>query len=187
MGWRALSIIGVMAAMVAPQAYACSPVQLAEPLPGESGDDFYNRYTILAREREATLLRERETHALAQATMIFVARTAQWPSPSRSRLRDRPVEEPFGPSGRQPPTYTKHFTPIAWLRGPRPRLRFGVPIDLSSCGYDGVGETAFAEPGDLLIFFATSSRLSRQSLIDAIPVEQVTDPALLAFVARLQR
>jgi hypothetical protein len=192
MRWRVLAILGVSIAASVPEARACSPVPLDPPLPGESSDAYRVRVEALQREREAQRpaleaewLRDRQAQGLEHAPIIFIARKTPWTPPPRRSTRRVPPPPP--------PVYSldysvSYYTPVAWLRGRPTSARFSVQATRNSCGgMTGVGDETLSEPGTEFIFFATGVPFTELTLIDAIAVDRVTDPTLVAFIARSRR
>ena len=46
-----------------------------------------------------------------------------------------------------------------------------------------LGDTTSSKEGDLFVFFARKGRISDDTLIDAIAVDKINDPALMDLVA----
>ena len=186
MSWRGFLIGGLMAAGLAAEARACS-IWVEPRLPGESRGAYRQRVAALAREaealrpqREAQALRHRQAVALEQAAAIFIARSTYLPRPTAPDGRPMPREaiDPF----------IRHFRPVAWLRGPRADALFPVQVGMTSCGgFTSIGDVRLGGQDEEFVFFARGGPLSMNTLIDAIAVDRVTDPALIAFVAQFRR
>jgi hypothetical protein len=189
MSWRAFLIVSAVVGGFPPEASACSPIPMEPPLAGESNEAYRQRVEALEREREAMRpqreaewLRDRQAEGLAQASVIFIARRTLPPQP-RAR-GGRPIPPPVF----DPYSYSQFYRPVAWLRGPRTSTRFRVHIGTNSCGgVSSIGDISLGEPGEGFVFFARGGRLSEDTLIDAIAVGRITDPALIAFVAQFRR
>lgn len=189
---RVLAVLGVCIAASAPEVRACSLVPPEPPLAGEGNEAYQRRIEALGREREAhrpameaEWLRHRQAEGLERASMIFIARNTPWASPPvRSNRRRVPIP---------PPVYSpyfsfSYFTPVAWLRGRQSRAPFRLEATMNSCGgLSGIGDATDSIPGAQLIFFATGEPFTSLTLIDAIAIDKITDPTLLAFVARSRR
>ncbi len=188
------------AALAAPPSSACEPPIRPEQLPGESTRAYEARLTQLDREQEQT----RQAEAFRQAGLILIARHSLWAGPHMPapvhRPSSRPVYRPKGlPIGR-PLAYTIpppppprgeigesgpiYFKPVAWFRGQQAQALFRVERGWTMCGPSGFGDTPYSRPGNLYVFFARAGPLSENTLIDAIALDKVDDPALLTFVAK---
>jgi len=186
MRWSVLAVLGVSVAAFAPEARACMLIP-PQPLAGESAAAYRQRLEALEREeeaqrpaREAEWLRQRQADGLEHASIIFIARNTE-PPQARSARRGPPVLRPYDWS-------TSYFTPVAWLRGRQASAPFVVHAGTNSCGgLDGVGDVTLNETGAEFIFFASGEPFTELTLIDAIAVDKITDPALVAFVARSRR
>jgi hypothetical protein len=187
MRWCVRAILAVSIAASASEAHACSPIPPEPPLAGESTEAYRDRVEALERvreaqrpAREAEWLRQRQADNLEQASMIFIARnTPGMPLRRRSTRLGRPI--PL-----QSTDYlSTYYTPVAWLRGPQTRARFRLQAGITTCGgLSGIGDTTLSEPGAEFIFFAIGVPFTELTLIDAIAIDRVTDPTLLAFVAQ---
>lgn len=188
-GRIALAAVLGAAALAASPAWACTIQPPPAALPGESPDAYKARVRELYRKEAADLARMRQTDALRNADLIFIARDTAW----APRYRSPPVRrgragQPLPPVPLRPvvvkypaPSY---FTPIDWLRGARTDTLFRVERFDTSCGPQGFGDTMPSQPGDLYLFFARRGPLSEKTLIDAIALDKIDNPALTAFVAR---
>ncbi|WP_423601789.1 hypothetical protein [Sphingomonas sp. MS122] len=177
------------AALFAWPAWACSPVPMPPPQPGESEQAYKARIAREQRRQAEQWLRDRQADALQRADSIFIARDTAWASPHRPppvrRTRaGRPIPPPPVPRVRYEYPAPSYFKPIGWLRGSRPRALFRINRSMTTCGTMSIGDTAYSHPGSLYVFFARKGPLSEKTLIDAIAVDRIDDPALVAFVAR---
>jgi len=77
-----------------------------------------------------------------------------------------------------------YFEPVAWFRGHPAQTRFRVEREWSMCGPSGIGDTPYSQTGDLYLLFARQGPLSEKTLIDAIALDKIDDPALTAFAAK---
>jgi len=191
-------------AFVAPSAWACT-IPLPPPqLPGESEKAYEARLVELSRKEDRERTQARQVEALWQAGLIFIARDTIWtpphlPAPVHrplarpvKRLVGRAVARPLGrtippppaPRGRIDTSAPLYFNPVAWFRGQPSQAPFHVERIKTMCGLIGVGDTVHSQPGNLYVFFARKGPLSEKTLIDAIAVDKIDDPALAAFVAK---
>lgn len=170
------------------QASACLPEPMDPQLPNESSADYKLRTDELRRQRIEQWMPQRQAQALQSAKMIFIGRDTAWSPPYRPpppRLKQPPVPSLESISGRRHPVY---FKPVAWLRGSKKTDLFAVPISSDTCGRPmGFGDVTSETKGKLYVFFASKGPVSRETLIDAIAADAVTDPALVAFVAEYRR
>ena len=181
MPWRvSLAIcLSVMAYAISP-ADACMPMPAEPRLPNESDEAYKLRAEAVGRERIAAQLRDRQAYALQQADTIFIARDTPWsPRPRMRRGRLTPIPLPRFPYSL--PTY---FKPIDWFRGSQSKALLRVSSANTTCGSMSIGDTTFSQAGSLYVFFAHKGPLSEKMLIDAIAVDRIDDPALMAFVAK---
>lgn len=179
-----------VAALFASPALACSPVPVPPPLPGESPEAYKARIAEQERKQAADWMRARQTNALQHADRIFIGRDTAWVPPYRQPpVRRTRSGQPIPPPVPVPPVVIEYpapsyFKPVGWFRGTQSRTLFRVNRSLTSCGPMSIGDTTNSEPGNLYVFFARKGPLSEKTLIDAIAVDKIGDPALLAFVAR---
>jgi hypothetical protein len=188
MRWLALAIMFASIATSAPEARACEVGLLPPRLAGENDAAYRQRIAALEREREAQRpareaewLRYRQTEGLEHASMIFIARGTEPPQEHSAR--------------RSPPVLTRvewppssYYTPVAWLRGRQVSAPFLVRTSATSCGtLVGVGDANPGDPGAQFVFFASGEPFTGLTLMDAIAIDKVTDPTLVAFVARSRR
>jgi hypothetical protein len=186
MTWRIALAACLTATTLAPSpVHACMPA-LPEPrLAGESDEAYKIRTSTLQRERVATWLKERQADVLRRADTIVIARDTPWSPPYRPRTRGgRPIPPRIEPIPYPAPSYYK---PIDWFKGVRTRALFRVGKSMTSCGPMGIGDTTYSQPGNLYVFFARKGPPSEKTLIDAIAVDHITDPALMEFVARYRK
>ncbi|MCW4463249.1 hypothetical protein OK349_16165 [Sphingomonas sp. BT-65] len=178
------------AALVASPVWACSIAPPPPPLVGESPEAYKVRVAELDRRQTETWLRTRQTTALQHAALIFVARDTAWtppyrPPPTRRVRAGQPIPPPVPlPKVRYAYPAPSYFKPIGWFRGPRPQALFRVNRSMTTCGAMSIGDTTHSAPGNLYVFFARKGPLSEKTLIDAIAVDSIDDPALVAFVAK---
>ncbi len=173
-----IAIVGLALFSVSP-AVACSIAPPEPPLPGESDQDYRARTEAVGRENEARWLKERQERNLQAADWVFVARHIYWSPPYKPKYRNgvpAPILLPEYPL----PTY---FKPLTWLKGPELSKTFKVKTYDTTCGPMALGDTTFSTEGDMFVFFARKGRISDDTLIDAIAVDKVNDPALMDFVA----
>lgn len=178
-----------VAALIASPASACSIAPPPPPLPGESPEAYKARTAELRRKQDEEWMRKRQAEALQRADLIFIGRDTAWMPPYRpSPVRRGRAGQPLPPVPVPPlviefpaPSY---FKPVDWFRGPRSQILFRVNRSNTSCGWMGIGDTTYSQPGKLYIFFARKGPLSEKTLIDAIALDKIDDPALIAFVAR---
>jgi hypothetical protein len=183
--WRIANAAGVTLALLAVTPADACTIRLPEPpLPGESDDAYRVRTEALAREQEARWLKDRQKNNLLQADWVFVARHVYWFPPSapyKPKYRNG-VPLPIPPVKFEYPAPI-HFKPLTWLKGPEYSKIFKVTKDNTNCGPMALGDTTFSQEGDLFVFFARKGRISDETLIDAIAVNKINDPALIEFVA----
>jgi hypothetical protein len=181
--------LGAVALFAVP-AWACSLVPMPPPRPGESDHAYKARVAEEQRQQAAIWLRDRQADALQRADSIFIARETGWTPPYRPppAPKARPGQPPpFVPLPTPaaidfpPPSY---FKPIDWFRGAQTRRLLRVNRSDTTCGPLSIGDTTFSEQGNLYVFFARKGPLSEKTLIDAIAVERINDPALMGFVAK---
>ena len=179
---RIAHVAGVIVAMLSVSpANACTIRQPEPPLPGEGDDAYRVRTETLAREQQARWLKERQEYNLQQADWVFVARHISWAPHYKQRYRNGvPVPVPLPEIDYRAPM---HFKPLTWLKGPKLSKAFKVSTYNTSCGPMALGDTTFSAEGNLFVFFARKGRISDDTLIDAIAVEKINDPALKDFVA----
>jgi hypothetical protein len=174
--------VAALALFAVSPANACS-LRPPEPLlPGESDQDYRTRTEALARENEVRWLKERQENRLQRADWVFVARHVDWPPPNKPRkpkyrngvlvIAPQPM---FGSTAR-------HFKPLRWLQGPEYNKIFKVERHNTNCGPKALGDTTFSNEGNLFVFFARKGPISDDTLIDAIAVDKINDPALMDFV-----
>lgn len=170
-------------AFVALPAAACVPVPPIPPLPGESQEAYRARSDAEQKAQAARWFKERQTNALQNADVIFIARdTDWWPTPKLRYRNGRPLPPVLPLIPYPAPSYYK---PIAWFRGARTTGLFKVERDNTSCGPMSLGDTTFSRTGQLFVFFAKKGPLNKRgTLMDAIAVDRIDDPALMEFVAR---
>lgn len=162
-----------VAALASPQAWACATVPTPPRLSGESTGAYAARIGELDYKRELESARMRQAEGLRGADLIFIARD--------TAARNR-ISTTYRPTGaRAAPAYYK---PIDWFRGQRSTASFRVQRSMTLCGILSFGDTSPSEPGNLYLFFARKGPLSEKTLIDAIALDKIDDPALTAFVAR---
>lgn len=189
MGRIALVAALSVATLFASPARACSPVPVPPPLPGESPEAYKARIAEQERKQAADWMRARQTRALQQADLIFIARDTAWMPPYRPPpVRRGRAGQPLPPKPIPPvlieypaPSY---FKPIGWFRGAQSPTLFRVNRSLTSCGPMSIGDTTNSSEGNLYLFFARNGPLSEKTLIDAIAIDRIDDPALVAFVAK---
>lgn len=149
-------------------------------LEGESDQAYQARVDTLRREQAERWLKERQAVALRRAEVIFIARDTAWYPDARPRVRNGRLL-PLRPLSYPAPSY---FKPLAWFRGRRTTDLFQLRAGYSSCGPMGFGDTTSSRHGDRFVFFARKGRVTQDSLIDAIAIDKIDDPALLAFVMK---
>jgi hypothetical protein len=173
---------GVTMALFAVTPVDACTIRLPEPpLPGESDDAYRVRTEALAREQEVRSLKERQENDLLQADWVFVARHVYWSPPYKPKYRNG-VPLPIPPVKFEYPAPI-HFKPLTWLKGPEYSQIFKVTTHNTTCGPMALGDTTFSMEGDLFVFFARKGQISDKTLIDAIAVNKINDPALIDFVA----
>ncbi|WP_447728588.1 hypothetical protein [Sphingomonas koreensis] len=179
------------AAFITSSSWACSMAPAEPLLPGESPDAYQARVAEKHRHEAEKWARERQTDALRRADRIFIGRDTDWTPPYRSppMRRARPGQPPPLVPVPVPPVLIEfpapsYYKPVDWFRGARSTALFRVRGSNTSCGPMSVGDTTNSSEGDLYVFFARSGPLSEKTLIDAIALDKIDDPALLAFVAR---
>lgn len=190
MRWLVLAILFASIATSAPEARACDVGLWPNRLAGESDTAYRQRVEALEREREAQRpareaewLSYRQTEGLEHASMIFIARSTGSEPPQEQSARRGP---PVLPQVHWPPA--SYYTPVAWLRGQQGKAPFRVQATPTSCGnLEGVGDANPGAPGALFIFFASGEPFTEVTLMDAIAIDKITDPTLVAFVARSRR
>jgi hypothetical protein len=177
------AIVATWAVFAVSPADACSIAPPQPPLPGESDKDYHTRTEALAHENEVRWLKERQEGNLQRADWVFVARHVEWSppyNPSKPKYRNGiPVIIPRPKFEYPTPTY---FKPLRWLKGPEYSKVFKVETFNTSCGPMSLGDTKFSEHGSLFVFFARKGRITDNTLIDAIAVDKINDPALIDFV-----
>lgn len=180
MVWR-FGFAVYFAVMVAAPAHPCK-VPPPEPRRlGESITAYDARIAKLHQEREEARLKDRQTRGLQGAELIFIAReTVSWLAPRPTSRNGRPVLPRLKPV---PYPVPSNYRPIAWFRGPRVTDMFKLQRANTSCGPMGIGDTTFGKSGNLYVFFARKGQLSEKTIIDAIALERINDPALAEFVA----
>jgi hypothetical protein len=189
MFWRAI-VAGLLLAMtvLAPAARACSPMPAEPSLDGESDAAYRARTAALLQQRQAQWLKERQSDDLQRAKVIFIARDTDWSPSQKPRYRNGrllpPVLIPVPPVPKINFPAPSYFKPIDWFLGPRSTRLFKVGRDNTSCGPMSLGDTTSSKTGDLFVFFAKSWPATGDSLIDAIELDRINDPALENFVAR---
>ncbi|RYD48896.1 MAG: hypothetical protein EOP60_14845 [Sphingomonadales bacterium] len=168
-------------ALAGSPAMACTPAPVEPRLAGEDEQIYRTRVDALERTRAARWKKQRQESALERADLIFIAGDTPWsPPPYRLRMRNGLVMPPqIRPIPYPAPSY---FKPVAWLRGPKTTDLFQLVADNTSCGPMGVGDTTYTRPGKRYVFFARKGRVTRETLIDAIALDKIDDPALIAFV-----
>lgn len=185
MSWRSvLPGLFLAATCFALPAHACVPAMLPPQRPDESQDAYKTRVDAEMRRQAEQWAIERQANAVSEADLIFVGRTTDWWPPARMpKLR---------PGQRVPPPVLVplvfpapvYFKPVAWFRGEPSTDLFALRGSTTSCGPIGFGDTGAAMKGDLYVFFARKGPLSQKTMIDAISVDAITDPALIEFVAK---
>jgi len=151
------------------------------PNPGETQQAYRARIDAEQREQQARWFRERQAGNLERADVIFIARDTPWSPPYRPQWRSGRLLPPkLIPFSYPMPTY---FKPIAWFRGGKATGLFKVTGGNTSCGPYSLGDTTFSQTGQLFVFFAHKGPLNDKTLIDAIAVDKINDPALMDFVA----
>ncbi len=178
--------VALLAVLASQSALACVflPITVVpEPtLPGESPEAYAARVKELMAQREAQWDLEQQAYDLERADLIFIARKTQLP-PSVQPVSGQ--SEIIVQGLRNSNLQRVHFTPIDWFKGPVSRQTFLNRLWENDCGWTRFGDvTADDAIGQRYVFFARSGRISQDTLIDAIAVDRITDPALLDFVAR---
>ena len=180
--WRFTQTAGVTLALFAvTPAIACTIRPPEPPLPGESDDNYRIRTETLAREQETRWLKERQERNLLQADWVFVAKQVYWSPPYKTKYRNG-VRLPVPPPKFEYPA-PRHYKPLTWLKGPEHSEIFKVTTDNTTCGLMALGDTTSSMEGDLFVFFASKGRISDDTLIDAIAIDRINDPALMGLVA----
>jgi hypothetical protein len=179
--WRIANAAGVTLALLAVTPADACTIRLPEPpLPGESDDAYRVRTEALAREQKVRWLKERQENDLRRADWVFVARHISWSPTYKPKYRNGvPLPIPL-PKFQYPAPM--HFKPLTWLKGPEHNKTFKLSTYNTSCGPMALGDTTFSEEGDLFVFFARKGRISDDTLIDAIALDKINDPALIDFV-----
>lgn len=177
------------AAFAASPASACSIALPPPALPGESPEAYKARIAEQERKQTEAWMRTRQANLLNHADLIFIGRDTPWapryrPSPSRQDRAGRPLPpRPVPPILIEIPA-PSHYRPVAWFRGPPSQALFKVSRSQTTCGAMSIGDTTNSTEGDLYLFSARKGPLSEKTLIDAIALDKIDDPALIAFVAR---
>ena len=188
MMWRIGFGACLAAAMLAAvPARACTPVPLPPPQPGETQEAYQARVAAEQREQAVRWVKERQADDLQRADLIFIGRTTDWYPPYRMpRLRpgQPPPPIPMPRFGFPMPSY---FKPVAWFRGGPSTDLFSLRGSNTSCGPMGFGDTLSATKGDLFVFFARKGPLSQRTMIDAIALGSIVDPALVDFVTKYRK
>ena len=184
MSWRTgLACVLLATAAVATNAHACTPQEPLPRLAGESDDAYKTRTDAVWRGLQATWLKQRQSDDLQRATVIFIARDTAWAPPQKPRYRNGRLLPPVVPAFRYPPP--SYYKPIDWFRGPKSTDLFKLDRGMTSCGGAvSVGDASFSEPRTLFVFFASKWPATEDTLIDAIALDRINDPALMDFVAR---
>lgn len=179
-----------MAMMVPSVAIACSPIPREPPLPNESDEAYRARIAAADKEQADRWAKERQERAL-EADLIFIARNRDWtpPDPPQPRVKSRPGQapQPVPPLRVVPvdPYNSKfYFKPVAWFRGDKVTDLFLTHTSMTTCGFMGFGDVDFPKPGDLFVFFARKTPLTEDTLIDAIALDKIDNPALVDFVSK---
>jgi len=188
MSWRiALTACLTATMLAAAPARGCVPWPAPPMLPGESQEAYKARADALMRQQVAEAKRARQADAVERADVIFVGRAVDWYPPVRLP-RVRPGQPPPpAPMPRLDFPLPSYFKPVAWFRGGPSTDLFALRGSNTSCGPTGFGDTGFAMKGDLFVFFARRGPLTQRTMIDAIAVDDIVDPALLDFVARYRK
>ena len=188
---RAILIAAVTAAgLIASPARACTSALMPPPRSGESADAYSARVAEERRQQAEKWAKERQVIALRDADRIFIGRDTFWTPPYRSppvrRARSgqppQLVPPPVSPRIEFP--VSSYYKPIGWFRGEPSTGLFRVKGENTSCGPMSIGDTTNSTEGDLYLFFARKGPLSEKTLIDAIALDKIDDPLLLAFVAK---
>lgn len=188
-GCFSLAAVLGAAAFAAYPASACSIALPPPALPGESPEAYKARIAEQERERIAARMRTRQANLLNHADLIFIGRDTAWAPRYRppSARRDR-AGRPLPPRPVRPVVIEipapSHYKPVAWFRGPQSQASFKVSRSQTTCGAMSIGDTTNSTEGDLYLFFARKGPLSEKTLIDAIALDKIDDPALIAFVAK---
>lgn len=191
---RHIALLACLAATIATlaPASACS-IWTEPPLPGETDEAYRIRVVALEQEQAVRWAKDRQVRALT-ANLIFIARNREWtpPAPHPKPLPKLRPGQPPPPPVLIPPVLIQfpapdYFKPVAWFRGPKITDLFQLRADNTTCGLSGLGDTTHSQPGDVFIFFARKSPVTRDTLIDAIALDKIDDPALLEFVAKYRR
>lgn len=180
--WRIAQTAGVTLALFAVSPANACTIRLPEPpLAGESDGAYRARIEALEREQQTRWLKERQENGLQRADWVFVGRQILWSPTFKPRYRNgMPVPVPLPKFEYPAPRY---FKPLTWLKGPEYSKIFKVSTGNTSCGPMALGDTTSSKEGDLFVFFARKGRISDDTLIDAIAVDKINDPALMDLVA----
>ena len=183
---RLLSFLCLMGVVSMPTPASACSIRFEPPLEGESDEAYRVRIEQLEKVQAEQYAKQRQTDALENAKLIFIARKTEWtPPPPKARKKLRPGEPPRPialPNFEFPmPSY---FKPIAWFRGGEITDLFQIRAYNTSCGVIGFGDTTASLPGETFLFFARKSPLSQDTLIDAIAMDKIDNPALVEFVDR---
>ena len=170
-----LAIALSVAALASSQAWACARAPTPPRLSGESTEAYAARIGELNYKRELESARMRQAEGLRGADFIFIARDTAAPNRTSTTYR------PTGARAAPPPAYYK---PIDWFRGQRSTASFRVQRSMTMCGILSFGDTSPSRPGNLYLFFARKGPLSEKTMIDAIALDKIDDPALSTFVAK---
>lgn len=188
-GWVTLAAVLGATAFAASPASACSIAMPRPALPGESPEAYKTRVAEQERKQTEEWMRTRQANMLKHADLIFVGRDTAWaqryrPSPTRRDRAGRPLPpRPVPPILIEIPA-PSYYKPIDWLRGARSTTLFKVSRSNTTCGSMSIGDTTYSQPGNLYVFFARKGPLSENTLIDAIALDKIDDPALVPFVAK---
>jgi len=177
--------------MLANSALACVPDPRQSQQEGESVDAYQARIGKLERERS-----EWRQRGALKAPTLFIARAAtadfldQEAAERRASEPSPPAEPGEQPVVIPPPplavTGPRYFRPITWLRGTGSQDLVRIETRQTSCGYMSMGDTLFAKDGVDYVFAAREGPISENTLIDAIAIDRITEPELVALVARRQ-
>lgn len=178
-----------VAAFIALPTQACV-ITMPPPLPGESPQAYQTRVAEERRQEAERWAKARQADALREADRIFIGRYTFWSPPYRPApvRRARPGQPPPLVPLPAPPRIkfplSSYYEPIDWFRGAPSTALFRVRGENTSCGPTSIGDTAGGSEGALYLFFARKGPLSEKTLIDAIALDKIDDPVLLAFVEK---
>lgn len=181
-----------LTALLSASAMACSITPPEPPLPNESDEAYKVRIETQEKERAERWAKERQQSALEQADLIFIARNRDWyppapkpkPQPKARAGHLPPPPVPIKPALFDPNILRYYFKPVAWFRGAEVTELFQVQSYMTNCGgHSGLGDTVYSDPGDVFLFFAHKTPLTRDTIIDAIALDKIDNPALVDFVS----